>query len=199
MPTMYRIILVYGLIAGACVALPMLAGMLLWGRSQSAPQLATVISYLSMAAAMLVLFFGIRAFRTACGGTIKYIAALVTGLGISVVAAVVFAVGWELAIAMTGIDLSQEYAAAAAKAIAEEKAKGVTPERIAELEANVGAFVAAYSNPAVRMADSFLRIFPLGAVVSLFSGALLISPGLMPSGWRPKFKPPRWMGPRKTG
>ena len=37
------------------------------------------------------------------------------------------------------------------------------------------------------------------AVVSLIASALLISPGLMPSGWRPKFKPPRWMGPRKTG
>jgi hypothetical protein len=170
---MWGKILNYGLIAGIVVGLPMFALTTLvhghipdpWGM---------VIGYTTMLIALSTVFVAIKRYRDQeLGGVIGFWRAFGLGLGISVVAGVLYVVSWEIATSLSGLDFGAAYTQAL---IAQKKAAGVGPEELARFTAEMEAFKVQYANPWFRLPMTFTEIFPVGVIVSLVAAGLMRNP-----------------------
>ncbi len=167
---MWQKILSYGFVAGLVVAVPMNVMMV---TMKGHPPLAwgMVIGYVTMLVALSAVFVAIKRYRdTELGGVIGFWPALGLGLGISVVAGIIYVFAWELSLAITHTDFAAGYANTL---IAEKKAAGVSGDALAALTAQMETFKQQYANPLYRMPMTFTEIFPVGVLVSLVSAALL--------------------------
>lgn len=167
---MLNLILRYGLIAGLIVGIPMVV---LAVGLNGHPPLAwgMVIGYTSMLIAFSTVFIAIKRHRdTDLGGVIRFWPAFALGLGISVVASIIYVLAWEAVMALTHMDFANSYASTV---IAEQKAKGASAEALAKLTAEMETFKVQYANPLFRLPMTFTEIFPIGVLVSLIAAALL--------------------------
>lgn len=167
---MLKTILVYGLIAGVVVAIPMLLqATILKGHAPLAWSM--LVGYATMLIALSAVFIGIKRYRDAeLGGVIRFWPALGLGLGISIVASVMYVFAWELTVAVTHMDFATGYADALIK---QKQAQGVTGAALEQFVAEMEKFKSDYANPLFRLPMTFIEIFPVGVLVSLISAALL--------------------------
>ena len=175
---MLKTILTYGLIAGVIVAIPMLLqATVLNGHPPLA--WAMFIGYATMLIALSAVFIGIKRYRDVqLGGVIRFWPALALGLGISVVASVMYVLAWEMTVAVTHMDFATGYANAL---IRQKQAQGVTGPALEQFVAEMEKFKADYANPLFRLPMTFIEIFPVGVLVSLISAALLRNARLLPA------------------
>ena len=167
---MTRIVLIYGTIAGLIVAIPMIALMLLLTK-ETAPDNGAFYGYLTMIVALTAVFVGVKRYRDKVhGGVIRFVPALLVGLGISAVASLIYTVGWEISLAATGFDLGAEYSRAA---IEEARTAGAPAAEIQRITERADAFARMYANPLYRLPITFVEMFPIGVLISLISAALL--------------------------
>lgn len=175
---MLKTILTYGLIAGFIVAIPMLLEAtafaehlpIAWGM---------FIGYATMLIALSAVFIGIKRYRDAqLGGVIRFWPALGVGLGISIVASVMYVFAWEMTMAVTHMDFATGYANALIK---QKQAQGVTGAAMEQFVAEMEKFKSDYANPLFRLPMTFIEIFPVGVLVSLISAALLRNARLLPA------------------
>ena len=172
---MPRTILFYGVIAGLIVAIPMNILLLIFPHGEGGGHLT---GYTLMIVALSFIFVGVKRYRDrALGGAIKFVPALLTGLGISAVAGVIYVVAWEVSLAMTDYAFMNDYAQAAIEA---ERAKGVSGAALDAYIAQMEAFKLQYANPLFRLPMTFIEIFPVGLLISLISAALLRNPRFLP-------------------
>jgi hypothetical protein len=178
---MLRYILIYGVIAGAVVGVP-LSILTLTMSGQTMMHYGMLIGYLIMLIALSAIFVAIKRHRDEdLGGVIKFWPALLLGLGISFVAGVIYVVAWEVSCAIAHVDFAAAYAKAM---IAQEEAKGVSGAALARFKAEMDQFKIQYANPFYRWPMTFVEIFPVGVLVSLVSAGLLRNARFMPA--RPK-------------
>lgn len=174
---MLRTILTYGVIAGIIVAIPMFAALAVAGPGSWAG--SQLVGYGFMLLALSTIFVGVKSYRdSALGGVIKFLPALLIGLGISAVAGVVYVVGWEITLSMTNYAFIGDYSSAAIEAA---RAKGASPEEIETVAAQMATFGEQYRNPLFRIPITFGEIFPVGVIVSLLSAALLRNSRFLPA------------------
>lgn len=172
-------ILKYGIIAGLIVGIPMLiftSSML----EDPPPQwVGMAIGYTTMLVALSTVFIAIKRRRDVdLGGVIRFLPALGLGLGISIVAALIYVAAWELTLAVTGMDFGAAFTGALIEA---EKAKGVTGAELDKFIAGMRQFEADYRDPLYRMPMTFTEIFPVGVLVSLVSAGLLSNRRFLPA------------------
>jgi len=171
---MFRIMLVYGAIAGMVIIAVMITGMVLGGGSGSEIQ-----GYLTMVVVLSLIFVGIKRYRDkTLGGVIKFGPAFGLGVGIAVVAAVFYVLSWEVSLHLTDFAFIDAYRESA---IAGYEAKGLTGDALAEKVASMDAMMANYTNPFFRIPITFIEILPVGLVVALISAALLRNPKVFPA------------------
>ena len=133
----------------------------------------------TMLVALSTVFIAIKRRRDEdLGGVIRFLPALGLGLGISLVAALIYVVAWEITLLATGMDYGAVFATALIEA---EKAKGVTGEALETFIAGMRRFEADYRNPLYRMPMTFTEIFPVGVLVSLVSSGLLSNRRFLPA------------------
>jgi hypothetical protein len=171
-------ILSYGAVAGLIAGVPLFAiSVALNGHPPLAYGVA--LGYLTMLIALSAVFVAIKRHRDAdLGGVIGFWPAFGLGLGISVVAGILYVLAWEAALAVTHMDFAGNYAAAL---IEQQKAKGVTGEALAKFTADMQRFRTEYANPLFRLPMTFAEIFPVGLLVSLVSAALLRNSRFLPA------------------
>jgi Protein of unknown function (DUF4199) len=172
--------LVYGGIAGAIVVTILCAGL-----AFDLPIHATSVwfGYLIMLMALSLIFVGVKRYRDVeCGGVIRFGRAFAVGLGIAVVAALVYVAGWEIFSALWSRDFIAEYTAGI---IEEMRAGGASQAAIEARTVEMNALADNYRNPMFRIPMVFVEIFPVGLLVALVSAALLRNPRLLPA------RPPR--------
>jgi hypothetical protein len=170
---MFRSILVHGLIAGLMAGIPM-SVMVLAMSGQTMMDWGMVLGYLTMLIALSAVFVAIKRRRDRdLGGVICFWPAFGLGIGISVVAGIIYVVSWELAQTLTHMDFAGDYAKAM---IEQQRAKGASPEALAKLSAEMEAFKVQYADPLFRLPMTFAEIFPVGLLVSLVSAGLLRNP-----------------------
>jgi hypothetical protein len=176
---MIRLFLRYGIIAGLIVAIPMDWRMLSMKAGAEHGSNELLIGYLTMLVGLTAVFFGIKHYRDkVLGGVIKFGRAFVVGLGISAVAGLIYAIGWEIALNFMSYDFTASYA----KTMVDQAvAAGATPEQLAKATADAAAFTKMYSNPFLRFPMTFIEIFPVGILVSLVSAALLRNSRFLPA------------------
>jgi len=139
---------------------------------------SVLLGYLVMLLGLSLIFVGVKRYRDVeRGGVIGFGPAFLLGLGMAGVAGVVYALGWELYLGVTGTDFMAGYARSV---LAHMKAAGASPAAIAAKAAELQRVAAWYGNPLLRMPMTFVEIFPVGFVVALVSAALLRNPRLLP-------------------
>ena len=174
---MRKIILTFGSIAGLVIIGSIILGALL-ARSEST-KFSELAGYLVMIVALSVIFVGIKRYRDReLGGVIKFGPALLLGLGISLVAGVVYVVSWEVYLSVTDYAFIHEYTQATIEA---KKAAGLSGEDLDALVASMETMRQRYANPLFRLPMTFLEIFPVGLLISLISAAVLRKSDVMPA------------------
>ncbi len=168
--------LVYGGLAGA-IAIGVIGSTI----ALDLPSHATSewIGYLVMLVALSLIFVGVKRYRDVeCGGVIRFGRAFGLGLGIAAVAGLVYALGWEIYLAVSGWDFMSGYADSV---IAGMRAEGAPAAAISAKEAEMRKLAEMYGNPLFRVPMTFVEIFPVGLLVALVSAALLRNPKLLPA------------------
>ncbi len=167
---MLRYILIYGVVAGVVVGVP-LSILTLTMSGQTMMSYGMLVGYLTMLIALSAVFLAIKRHRDVdLGGVIRFWPALALGLGVSTVAGVIYVVAWEVSCAIAHADFAGAYAQAL---IAEQEAKGVSGEALERFRAEMEQFKLDYANPLYRWPMTFAEIFPVGVIVSLVSAGLL--------------------------
>lgn len=173
---MSRVIFIFGLIAGLVIVLPMFTLLLIsepgsTGHSQ-------VVGFSFMFLGFSLIFVAVKRFRDrALGGVIRFLPALLLGLGISAVATLVYVVSWEITLVLTNYAFLETYPA---EMIAAARAKGKSAEEIARMAAEMQVMMTWYRNPLLRMPATSIEIFPVGLLVSLVSAGLLRNSRFLP-------------------
>lgn len=174
---MTRMILKFGVVAGLIVAVPMC--LMIANSEPGSAATSHFTGYLVMVLALSLIFFGVKRFRDQeLGGVIRFVPALLAGLGISAVAGVIYVIGWEITLAVTDFAFIDSYAAAAIEAA---RAKGASAADIAALTAQMDDFRRQYANPLFRLPVTFIEIFPVGVLISLITAALLRNSRFLPA------------------
>ncbi len=175
---MIRTILVFGAIAGLIVAAPMFGTFLF---HIVPPKLghSLLFGYLVMLLALSLIFVGVKRFRDqSLGGVIRFLPALLVGLGVSAVAGFFYVAAWELIQAATHNDFANSYAAAMVESA---HAKGASPAELQRVTAQAQAFKTQYADPLYRLPMTFAEIFPVGVLISLISAGLLRNRRFLPA------------------
>ena len=168
--------IIYGGIAGA-IAITIISATL----AMDLPSHSTSIfvGYLIMLAALSLIFVGVKRYRDVeCGGVIRFGRAFGLGLGMAVIAGVVYALGWEVFIAVSGFDFMGDYTN---DLVAGMRAEGAAQAAIDAKVAEMADMKAMYDNPLLRMLMIFAEIAPVGLIVALISAALLRNPKMLPA------------------
>jgi len=174
---MLRIVLIYGVIGGIIVAVPMIYGTFTL-TEDTVPENAALYGYLSMLLAFTMVFVGIKHYRDkVLGGVIRFLPALGVGLGISAVASLFWVVGWELTLA-SGFDFGNAYTESV---VAAAQARGAPAAEIEQIRTETAEFLAMYANPLYRLPITFVEMFPIGALISLLSAAMLRNSRFLPA------------------
>jgi hypothetical protein len=176
---MPRRILIYGLIAGLIAGSPFFILRALFGEDTPTGAAGMAIGFSIMLLAFSVIFLAIKRQRDQVqGGVIKFLPALMMGLGISLMASVIYALAWEASLALNGVspaDYILDYTAKQAKA------EGLGADAIAAKVKAAEAFATQYADPLFRLPMSVTEIFPVGLIVSLISAGLLRNSKFMPA------------------
>lgn len=168
--TMKRIMFIYGGISGAVVIGSMILGLALAGEEGGVGS-AQWMGYLIMIIALSLIFVGIKRYRDQnLGGVIRFGTAMLLGLGITLVASVIYVAVWEVYLSVTDYAFIDDYARSA---LANKEAAGLAGAALEAEVASMETFKAQYANPLRRLPMTFLEIAPVGLLVTLISAALL--------------------------
>ena len=125
------------------------------------------------------MFLGVKHYRDkVLGGVIRFVPALLVGLGISAVASLVYVVGWEISLALSGFDLGAETSRLLLEAA---RARGASEAELQKVAADAAAFAEMYANPLYRVPITFVEMFPIGALIAVISAALLRNSRFLPA------------------
>ncbi len=162
---MYRIMLVYGGLAGAIAIAAMTTNM-------SAGVHSLLVGYLILFAALSLIFVGIKTYRDKeLGGVIRFSTAFGVGIGITLAASVIYVAVWEIYLAATDYKFFDDYARATIEA---KRADGAPAAELARTESDMAAWGESYNNSLLmRIGFTLFEIVPVGLLVTLVSAALL--------------------------
>jgi len=165
---MRKIVLTFGLIAGGILSAMML--LTLPFSEQIGFDKLAIIGYTTMALAFLLIYFGVRSYRDATGGTISFGRAFLVGLGITAVASACYVATWEVIYYKLTPDFVENYAA---HSLEKARAAGKSAEEIVTLTAQLARYQEMYKNPLVNIAITFLEPLPVGLVMTLVAAGVL--------------------------
>jgi hypothetical protein len=159
---MQRIMLTYGPIIGAVIILTVIISMSASGMSSS-----PFIGYLIQIIAFSVIFVAVKKYRDQeLGGVIKFGSAFKLGLGISLIASLVYVIVWEVYLNITDFAFISDYAKTM---IEEAQAAGKSSEEVVALQEQTQMMVENYENPFFRLAITLTEVFPTGILISLIA------------------------------
>ncbi|MFQ5524786.1 MAG: DUF4199 domain-containing protein [Thermoanaerobaculia bacterium] len=202
---MKKTIITYGVIAGGIIALSMAVGYFvtggdhmvgeaheeqtgegedgaLWADDETGGfdvEMSEWLGYLFMLVALSVIFLGVKKYRDhELGGVIKFGTAFLIGLGISVIASLIYTVAWEVSLSLTDYAFIEDYTQSV---VSQKKAEGVSGAELDALIAEMEEMKVQYAKPVYRMGITFMEMFPVGLLVSLISAVLLRNSKLLPA------------------
>ena len=166
---MRRIVLTFGLIAGAILAAMMLITLPIQDRIGA--DNGEIIGYTTMVLAFLMVFFGVKSYRdNVAGGRVTFGRAVKVGLMITAVASVCYVATWELIYYQLAPDFAEKYAA---YAVEKARQSGATDAQIAVKVQQMTEFKEMYRNPLVNIALTLLEPLPVGILFTLVTAGVL--------------------------
>ena len=167
---MKRIVLVFGLISGAISSAMMFLTLPFIKSGAIDNHNGEIIGYAAIFLSLLLVFFGIRAYRENAGGAISFGRAFSVGILITLISCVFYVASWEVIYFKLMPDFADKYAA---RAIGEMREKGATESAIAAKKVEMEKMKAMLDNPLINAAVTFIEPFPVGLIVTLVSAAIL--------------------------
>ena len=166
---MRKIVLTYGLIAGAILSLMMLVTIPFQDRIGF--DKGAVIGYTTMVIAFLMIFFGVRSYRdNVAGGSVGFGRALGVGLLITAIASICYVATWQLIYYRLAPDFLDKYSA---YTIEKAKTSGASDAVIAARTQEMAEFSEMYRNPLINAAMTFVEPAPVGIVFALVTAGVL--------------------------
>jgi hypothetical protein len=177
---MTNIIFLFGTLAGLIIILAMIALMIAGADNPDSWWSHSLwLGYLIMLVALSMIFFAVKRYRDQdLGGIIKFLPAFFMGVGISVVAGIIYVLVWEVYLASTNYAFMDTYVAGMIEA---ERAKGTSAEVLNAMIKEFEALKVQYKDPLFRIPMTFLEIFPVGLLVALISALILRNPRVLPA------------------
>ncbi len=169
---MRKIVLTYGLIAGAILSAVMLIGVPF--KDLIGFDRAAIVGYTSMVLAFLMIFFGVKSYRdNVAGGHLSFGRAVQVGLLIMVVATVCYVATWQFVYHQFLPDFAEEYAA---YSLEQARAAGATEAEMAKRTKDLAEYSEMYQNPLVNIALTSLEPLPVGLVLTLVTAGVFGRP-----------------------
>jgi hypothetical protein len=166
---MRKIVLTFGLIAGAILSVMMLITIPF--HDEIGFDKGLIIGYTTMVLAFLMVFFGIKSYRdNVAGGSVSFGRALGVGLLIVVIASVCYVATWELIYYKLEPDFADKYAAAMVKKARES---GASEAEIAVKTKEASDFKRLYDNPLINIAYTLIEPLPVGILFALVGAGVL--------------------------
>lgn len=167
---MKNIIIRNGLIAGTIVSLFMVSSMY-YLHASGKGEGSMLLGYASMIAAFSFVFIGIKKYRDTLGdGLITFGTAFKIGLGISVIASLMYTVAWAIEFHFFMPDFLENMISSSIEKVKKEI---TDPVQLAEKIQLIESGRAMYDNIFSFLGITFLEIFPVGLIVSLVSAFIL--------------------------
>ena len=165
---MKRIVLTFGLISGVVSSLMMLATLPFIHRLGF--DKGAVVGYTAIVLSFLLVFFGIRSYREANGGTVSFGRGFTVGLLITLISCAFYVVTWEIIYYNLMPDFAEKYTA---NAVEHLKASGANQAAIDAKMKEMEGLKRMMDNPLINAAMTFTEPFPIGLAVTLISAAVL--------------------------
>lgn len=166
---MKKIVLTFGLISGAILALMMFVTLPLVDRISF--DRLEILGYTTMVASFLMVFFGIRSYRENIGGgVITFGKALQVGLLITLISCACYVIAWEIIYFKITPDFVEKYGNHMTE---KARAAGASEEELAAKREEMKSFKAIYDNPLANAAITLLEPLPVGLPMTLISAAIL--------------------------
>jgi len=166
---MQKIVLTFGLIAGAMLSAMMLATLPFLDKIGFGT--GEVIGYTTMVLAFLMVYFGVRSYRdNVAGGHVGFGRAFVVGLTITFIASACYVATWEVIYYRVAPDFGDKYAAAMVEKV---RKSGASEAQVAAQLKEMQEFKELYKNPFFNVAITFLEPLPVGLVFTLVSAGVV--------------------------
>jgi hypothetical protein len=176
---MKKIILTYGLIAGAIVTVMFLVSIPLQYEGILDFDSGMFVGYTSMVIAFSMIFFGIKNYRDNFqNGTITFGKGFRIGIMITVIASLVYAVTWEVYYAVNGDKFNEHYTTCM---LDKKKEAGITGAALEEEKVKLAQEIEMYQNPLIRFGMTLMEIFPVGLVITLITAGVLRKKEILPA------------------
>ncbi len=175
---MKNIIMTNGIIAGLVAIGGVIVGLSV-SSGEDSMQILEWLGYLIMIAAFTLVFIGIKRYRDQeLGGIIRFGTAFALGLGITVLASIVYVISWEINLLLTDYAFINDYT----KALIDDAiAAGMTGAELDALIAETNTMKEQYANAPMRLIITFFEIFPVGLLITLISAAVLRRSEMLPA------------------
>ena len=166
---MRKIVLTFGLIAGAILSAMMVISIRF--QEQIGFDKGALIGYTTMVLAFMMIFFGVRAYRdNVAGGSVTFGRAFKVGLMITAVATVCYVATWEVIYYKFLPDFADKYSKAAVEKV---RAAGGTQAQVDSAKQKMADFKVMYDKPWNNVALTFLEPLPVGLLVTLVTAGVL--------------------------
>lgn len=167
---MKRNILVYGIIAGICVASFMVASVAYCYQTQSFEG-SMVVGYGAMLLSFSLIFVGVKNYRDKFNnGLISFRKAFLMSLYMALIASTLYVIGWMIAFYNFFPDFLEKLAA---YQYSEEKLQAMSPAEVEAIKQQMEMFKDWYSSPLGVAAATYMEILPVGIVAALFIALIL--------------------------
>lgn len=167
---MRKIVLTFGLIAGAIMSAMMLLALIFKDQIGFGDK-GLIVGYTSMVVAFLMVFVGVKSYRdNVAGGQVTFGRAFKVGLLIAAVGSICYVATWQLVYYKLAPDYLDRYAA---YTIEQERQAGATEAQIAETRKKIAGFSDMLANPLANIAITFLEPLPVGLVFTLVAAGVL--------------------------
>lgn len=166
---MWKKSLIYGLIGGIAIVILLVVPHALFLESEGWDLAKSELyGYVVMVVALSTIFFGVRSYRDQeLGGQITFGKAFGTGLIISLVASVLYVVGWMLLSDPAFVDnYSQQY-------LEGLRSDGASEADIQQAMQDMETYKELNKNPFFKAGLTLMEIFPVGLMISLASALYL--------------------------
>jgi hypothetical protein len=166
---MRKIVLTFGLIAGAILSAMMV--ITLPFHDQIGFDKSLIIGYTTMVLAFLMVFFGVKSYRdNVAGGSVTFGRGFIVGLLITAIASVCYVATWEVIYYRFAPDYLEKYNA---YTVEKMRKSGASDAEILTKAKELAEFNESYKNPLVNIAYTLLEPLPVGILFTLVTAGVL--------------------------
>ncbi len=174
---MQKIILTYGGITGLVIILSMTLGIYAAQSGANSFFSSEALGYTIMIIGFSTIFVATKKYRDEqLGGVIKFGTAFKVGLGISLIAGLVYVLVWEINLYISDYAFIEEYTSTIIK---NARDSGVSESELQDTINSMEAMKENYAKLFFRLPMMFTEIFPVGLLISLISAALFKNPNFL--------------------